>query len=163
MNSVQWVMKSKVGALYLIASSKGLHGLFWQKQNVPMVKSLNTNEKGVKILAETVRQLEEYFVGKRKNFRLPVDVTGTEFQRRVWAELSKIPYGETRSYKDIACALKNEKAVRAVGTANGRNPISIVVPCHRVIGANGTLAGFAGGLTTKAKLLEHEKRSALKA
>lgn len=150
-------MKTKIGTFYLVATEKGLQGLFWKKQNIPITKNLNTNEKEMKILLKAIHQLEEYLEGKRKTFSILLDVAGTDFQKSVWNELSKIPYGETRSYKEIACNLKNEKAVRAVGTANGRNPISIIVPCHRVIGSNGTLTGYAGGLKIKSKLLHLEQ------
>jgi len=105
---------------------------------------------------QAVMQIEEYFEGKRKQFQLPLDLRGTEFCEKVWACLLEIPYGETRSYKDIAIAVGNEKATRAVGMANHRNPIMIVVPCHRVIGTNGTLVGYAGGLEVKKKLLNTE-------
>lgn len=157
MNKAQWQMKSIIGPLYLVASDKGLQGVFWNKQDVPMTKSLEKDGKEIRILAETVHQLEEYFSGKRKTFNLTFDISGTAFQQSVWKELSKIPYGETRSYKDIAHSIKNDKAVRAVGTANGRNPLSIIVPCHRVIAADKSLGGYAGGLGIKAQLLQLEK------
>ena len=105
-----------------------------------------------------VSQLDEYFAGKRKNFNISCLLKGTEFQKKVWAELEKIPYGETVSYKDIAKGIGNEKAVRAVGTTNGKNPISIIVPCHRVVGTNGKLTGYAWGVWRKEWLLEHEKK-----
>jgi methylated-DNA-[protein]-cysteine S-methyltransferase len=103
-------------------------------------------------------QLDEYFTGKRKNFDISYLLKGTEFQKKVWAELAKISYGETVSYKDIAKRIGNEKAVRAVGTTNGKNPISIIVPCHRVVGADGKLTGYAWGVWRKEWLLEHEKK-----
>jgi methylated-DNA-[protein]-cysteine S-methyltransferase len=103
-----------------------------------------------------VRQVQEYFRGERKDFDLPLRSRGTNFQQRVWSELRRIPYGETISYGELARRLGNPAAVRAVGRANGRNPISIVVPCHRVIGANGTLTGYGGGIERKAHLLAHE-------
>lgn len=109
-----------------------------------------------KPLAEARRQLTEYFDGKRKDFELPLSLTGTEFQLLVLEELKKIPYGETTSYGDIATRIGRPKAVRAVGAANGRNPIPIIVPCHRVIGSGGDLTGFGGGLTTKEALLRLE-------
>lgn len=158
MQQSQWCMKSKIGPIYLVASDKGLAGLLWDQQPIPMLKSLDGSEKESKILSLAVQQLEEYFCGKRKSFALPLDVSGTEFQQRVWKELSKIPYGQTCSYSDIARRIKNDKAVRAVGTANGRNPVSIIVPCHRVIAADGTLGGYGGGLDKKVKLLELEKQ-----
>jgi methylated-DNA-[protein]-cysteine S-methyltransferase len=107
---------------------------------------------------EAVRQLEQYFAGKRKVFDLPLAPEGTEFQRKVWDALCGIPYGETRSYKQIAEVIANPKACRAVGMANNRNPISIVIPCHRVIGANGDLVGYGGGLDKKVWLLQLEEQ-----
>ena len=102
-------------------------------------------------------QLDAYFRGERKTFALPLDARGTPFQERVWQELVKIPYGRTISYGELACRIGNPKASRAVGMANGKNPIGIIIPCHRVIGKNGSLTGFGGGLDIKAKLLEFEK------
>ena len=104
----------------------------------------------------TINQLIEYFEGKRKDFELPFDLEGTDFQKRVWAELLKIPFGKTRSYMEQAKALGDVKAIRAVGTANGQNKIAIIIPCHRVIGSDGSLTGFAGGLHRKKWLLEFE-------
>lgn len=101
--------------------------------------------------------MQEYFAGQRIRFELPLDFVGTEFQRRVWGALLEIPYGETRTYRDIAHSLGQPAAMRAVGAASGRNPISIVTPCHRVIGADGSLTGFAGGLSAKQFLLGHER------
>lgn len=109
------------------------------------------------ILQETEKQLAEYFAGIRKAFDLPLAPEGTDFQKSVWQALQQIPYGETRSYKEIATAVGNPKASRAVGLANNRNPISIVIPCHRVIGANGKLVGYGGGLGIKEALLQLEK------
>lgn len=111
------------------------------------------------LLKETIKQLEEYFEGKRNFFDLPLEPKGTEFQKKVWKTLIEIPYGETRSYGDIAKIIGNEKASRAVGMANNKNPIPIIIPCHRVIGANGKLVGYAGGLDLKMKLLELEKQN----
>ena len=101
-------------------------------------------------------QLKEYFAGTRKKFDVPLDVEGTEFQKRVWKELQKIPYGKTISYKTLSEKLGDVKSIRAVGTANGKNPIAIIIPCHRVIGADGKLIGYAGGLDIKEKLLHLE-------
>lgn len=108
---------------------------------------------------EVFRQLKEYFAGVRRKFDFPYQLRGTEFQKRVWAALEEIPYGETRSYRDIACVVENPKAVRAVGAANGKNPLWIIVPCHRVVGADGTLTGYAGGLEMKRALLELEQNT----
>lgn len=156
MTSLQYKMDSPVGPIYLLANASFLQGVYWKKSSVPFVGSLSSSDPAVQVLAETEKQLREYFAGKRREFELPLDAKGTDFQMRVWQELSRIPYGKTCSYSDIASKIKNDKAVRAVGTANGRNPLSIVVPCHRVIQANGTLGGYAGGLLVKTKLLQIE-------
>jgi methylated-DNA-[protein]-cysteine S-methyltransferase len=111
---------------------------------------------GNTVLAACASQLTEYFAGTRRDFDLPLAAGGTAFQRSVWKALTAIPYGEVRSYRDIARTIDNVKAVRAVGAANGRNPLPIVVPCHRVIGSNGSLTGFAGGLDAKTLLLQLE-------
>jgi methylated-DNA-[protein]-cysteine S-methyltransferase len=108
------------------------------------------------LLLETLRQLRAYFGGSLREFDLPLDPAGTDFQKRVWLELLKIPYGETRSYSEVAIAVGSPKAVRAVGAANGANPIPIVVPCHRVIGSSGKLTGYGGGLELKKRLLDLE-------
>lgn len=109
------------------------------------------------LLNQAVTELHEYFSGSRKSFTVPIDLHGTPFQLMVWQELLKIPYGETRSYKDIAFAISAPKAVRAIGGANHNNPVSILVPCHRVIGTNGALVGYGGGLSIKEYLLNHEQ------
>ncbi|MBD7909916.1 methylated-DNA--[protein]-cysteine S-methyltransferase [Clostridium cibarium] len=109
------------------------------------------------LLKKAVKELNEYFEGKRSSFDLPLEPGGTEFQKKVWEALIEIPCGETRSYGEIAKVIGNEKAARAVGMANNKNPIMIIIPCHRVIGANGSLVGYAGGLNIKEKLLELEK------
>jgi len=114
-------------------------------------------EPGQKVLVETEKQLTEYFAGERREFELPLDMRGTQFQKDVWDALVGIPFGETRSYGDLARQLGNPAASRAVGAANGKNPISIVVPCHRVIGSSGKLTGFAGGMDVKALLLAMER------
>jgi methylated-DNA-[protein]-cysteine S-methyltransferase len=108
------------------------------------------------VCAEAVRQLAEYFEGAREDFNLPLALTGTEFQKQVWTELTAIPYGQTVSYGDLARAIGKPSAVRAVGAANGDNPVSIIVPCHRVIGSDGGLTGYGGGLSRKEWLLKHE-------
>lgn len=152
-------MNSEIGPLFLVASEKGLQGVLWEKQNAPLVKSLNSQAQEIQILSQAKSQLEEYLSGKRKAFELPFDVEGTPFQKQVWKELSKIPYGKTVSYRELAQRIKREKAVRAVGTANGKNPLCIIVPCHRVIAADGSLGGYSGGLKLKQKLLELERGS----
>lgn len=156
MSAVQFAMESPVGKLFIVANEKGLCGILWDAESVPRVESLSLKSVAESIIAETVKQLTEYFEGRRTHFELPFDVRGTDFQKRVWKELSNIPYGKTCSYSDIAKRIENGGAVRAVGTANGRNPLSIVVPCHRVIASDGTLGGYAGGLHIKKKLLELE-------
>jgi methylated-DNA-[protein]-cysteine S-methyltransferase len=108
------------------------------------------------VLKETATQLEEYFAGERTDFDVPMELDGTDFQRAVWSELARIPYGETISYGELARWVGNPKASRAVGLANGRNPVAIIVPCHRVIGADGSLTGYGGGLDRKVWLLQHE-------
>ena len=120
----------------------------------------NMSDKNHPILKETERQLGEYFAGERMTFDLPLDLIGSEFQRSVWKLLQEIPFGQTISYGEQSRRLGNTKAVRAVAGANGRNPISIIVPCHRVIGSDGSLTGFGGGLNCKRWLLEHESRGA---
>ncbi len=159
MHKLQLKTVSQIGDLYLVASQKGLCGIFWEKQNIPMLNGENDSD-AAKYLHQSVKQLEEYFAEKRKQFELPFDVQGTDFQKRVWQALSDIPYGETRSYQQIAVAINNKKACRAVGSANGKNPLAIMVPCHRVIAANGGIGGYAGGLTIKTQLLDLEKNSA---
>ena len=150
-------MDSPVGKLKLIGSDKGLAAILWEDDNPKRINvRIYTENNTHPILLETERQLKEYFEGRRSVFSLLLDPIGTEFQKSVWRALSTIPFGETRSYGDIARQIGNEKAVRAVGAANGRNPISIIVPCHRVIGSTGDLTGFAGGLEVKACLLSLE-------
>lgn len=117
----------------------------------------NIEIKETKLILKTISEIKEYLEGKRKEFDIPIKLQGTKFQKKVWNELLKIPYGETCSYKDIAIRINNEKGVRAVGMANHNNPIAIIVPCHRVIGKNGKLVGYAGGIDIKSKLLEIEK------
>ena len=141
MTTAQWLMKSEMGSFYLVASEKGLRQAFTKKRAAPMASSLTGKSPEIQILAQAVRQLEEFFAGKRKKFSIPLDIQGTEFQKKVWTQLSQIPYGKTQSYKDIAYKIKNKNATRAVGTANGKNPLCIFVPCHRVIAADGTLGG----------------------
>ena len=160
-------MPSPVGVLRLVAHDQALVAVLWENENPKRVRLAELVEHNQHpILLETEKQLSEYFAAKRQNFDLPLDFVGTDFQKRVWQALLQIPFGETRSYKDIALEIGNVKAVRAVGAANGKNPISIVVPCHRVIGSNKSLTGYAGGLSTKKFLLTLEnaefKRPALR-
>ena len=153
---------SPVGELTLVSDQKNLRAILWENDKPNRVKiEFEIVKNRHPILEETRRQLQEYFAGDRNTFDLPLYFDGTEFQKKVWKSLLRIPFGETRSYGDLAKAIGLPKASRAVGTANGRNPISIVVPCHRVLGSNGSLTGFAGGLSTKSKLqkLECKERS----
>lgn len=151
---------SPVGALTLVASGKGLVAILWENDDPERVRlGVMAEDSNHPVLTAAETQLREYFVGTRTRFDLPLDFRGTDFQKRVWAELLAIPFGETRSYGEIAAKLGRPKASRAVGAANGRNPISIVAPCHRVIGSTGRLTGFAGGLPAKEYLLELERRT----
>lgn len=154
------VIDSPVGKLTLVASEKGLAAILWEDDDPKRVRlgSLAENPDHP-ILHETERQLAAYFAGRLNAFTVPLDFNGTVFQKRVWNALLTIPFGETRSYSDIARQIGRPTASRAVGAANGRNPISIVAPCHRVVGSNGELTGFAGGLAAKARLLEIEGRN----
>ena len=154
MGHVCKTVASPVGALTLVASDKGLTAILWENDDPDRVRlSPLTEVVGHPVLVAAERQLAEYFAGARKAFDLPLDFQGTDFQKQVWAALLTIPFGETRSYAEIARAIGRPTACRAVGAANGKNPISIVAPCHRVIGADGTLTGFAGGLKAKEYLL----------
>lgn len=151
------MMPSPVGELKLIVSNNGLAAVLWENDNPGRVRLLNPQkDEQHPLLMETEKQLREYFCGKRQRFTLTLDFNGTEFQKKVWHALLDIPFGETRSYGEIAREIGHPDAVRAVGAANGRNPISIITPCHRVIGANGKLTGFAGGLEVKVFLLKIE-------
>ena len=152
------VMNSPVGKLKLVANGSRLCAILWENDKPGRVRLGPMQEElDNRILQETERQLSEYFEGQRDRFDLDLDFAGSEFQRRVWQALLTIPYGETRSYGEIAAQIGDAKAVRAVGAANGRNPISIVAPCHRVVGAAGDLTGFAGGLEAKRRLLALEQ------
>jgi methylated-DNA-[protein]-cysteine S-methyltransferase len=154
-------IESPIGQLKLVASEKGLVAILWENDRPSRVRldEMVADERHP-ILVETERQLREYFAGKRKTFSVALDMRGTRFQKDVWEALLGIPFGETRSYGQLARQLGNPRATRAVGAANGRNPVSIIVPCHRVIGTSGKLTGFAGGLETKAHLLKLEEQGA---
>jgi methylated-DNA-[protein]-cysteine S-methyltransferase len=155
------MMQSPVGNLKLVAGDTGLVAVLWQNEKpsrVPLNELLEDTMHP--ILLDTERELGEYFSRKRKTFSKPLVMRGTCFQKNVWHALLAIPFGETRSYGQLAKQLGNPQAMRAVGAANGRNPISIIVPCHRVIGSSGKLTGFAGGLETKAHLLSLEESGA---
>ncbi len=153
------VVDSPVGALTIVASDDGLRAILWPDDDPSRVRLAETTEDpSHPVIAATVGQLIEYFVGERTDFDVPLDPVGTDFQRAAWVALCSIPYGTTLSYGEQAERMGDRRKARAVGAANGRNPISIIVPCHRVVGANGALTGFAGGTDTKAWLLEHERR-----
>ena len=148
---------SPVGELTLVADDRGLAAILWENDSPDRVRLGALTEKADHpVLVETERQLAEYFAGERRAFDVPLSFAGTDFQKRVWAALLAIPFGETRSYGEIADQLGNPGASRAVGAANGRNPISIIAPCHRVVGSTGKLTGFAGGLEAKRFLLDLE-------
>jgi methylated-DNA-[protein]-cysteine S-methyltransferase len=158
------VIDSPVGKLTLVASERGLRAILWEHPTRRPARLGEIIESDAHpILLQAERQLREYFAGRRTEFSVPLDFRGTEFQRRVWNALLTIPFAETRSYVQIARQIGCPAAVRAVGAANGQNPIPIIAPCHRVIGSDGKLTGFAGGLENKAKLLSHEKMHAMQA
>ncbi len=158
MNLVRTTFPSPVGALPLVASDVGLVAILWPDDAPGRVRlDAEREQPDHPVLVEAIAQLTTYFDGRRHRFDLPLDPRGTDFQQSVWSALLDIPYGETRSYAEIARAIGHPSAVRAVGAANGRNPLSIVAPCHRVVGSNGALTGFAGGLETKRWLLAHEQ------
>lgn len=151
---------SPIGRLKLVASDQGLVAILWEHDSPRRVRLAELVERVEHpVLVRTENELNEYFAGKRSAFTVPLDMRGTYFQKQVWEALLGIPYGETRTYGQLANQLGNPKATRAVGAANGRNPIAILVPCHRVIGYSGKLTGFAGGLDAKAYLLRLEGRN----
>lgn len=151
--------QSPVGALALVASEVGLVAVLWPDDPPARVRlGPVAEDSGHPVLVETARQLDAYFAGTLTRFTVPLDARGTAFQKSVWAALLNIPFGETRSYGAIARDIGRPTASRAVGAANGRNPISIIAPCHRVIGSGGALTGFAGGVAVKRWLIAHERR-----
>jgi methylated-DNA-[protein]-cysteine S-methyltransferase len=153
------IVDSPVGKLKLVARDSKLVAILWENERKNRVKlgEMQPADDNPTLL-DAARQLHEYFSGKRMRFDLDIAMEGTPFQKRVWGALLDIPFGERRSYRDIATQIGNRQAVRAVGAAIGRNPLSIITPCHRVIGSSGNLTGFAGGLPTKALLLATEDR-----
>ncbi|MBB5858030.1 methylated-DNA--[protein]-cysteine S-methyltransferase [Amycolatopsis umgeniensis] len=152
------VIDSPYDRLTLVADDESLCGLYMvQQRHRPAEESFGHPDPGAPIFVETERQLKEYFAGQRKDFALPMSFGGTEFQRMVWQGLLGIPYGETVSYGELADRLGRPAASRAVGLANGKNPIGIIVPCHRVIGSNGDLTGYGGGVERKRHLLDFER------
>ena len=148
------VIATPIGKLTLVASPKGLQQVIFGAKKLPTAKSVSS--KASEHLTQTERQLREYFAGKRKKFSIKLDISGTEFQESVWYALNKIAYGKTVSYAQQAKLVRKPKAFRAVGSANGKNPVAIILPCHRVIASNGTLGGYGGGLAIKRKLLALE-------
>ena len=149
MNNI-FFYETEIGIIGIRENNKAITDIFFSKVDT------NDNIEETDLIKECFKQLKEYFEGNRRDFDLPLETRGTEFQKKVWDELLKIPYGETKSYKDIAIAIGNEKACRAIGMANNKNHILIIIPCHRVIGSNGKLVGYAGGLNVKEKLLNIE-------
>jgi methylated-DNA-[protein]-cysteine S-methyltransferase len=152
-------MTSPVGQLTLIASDKGLAAVLWENDLPDRIAvSAGATDIHHPILCQAEEQLNEYFAQKRTSFSVELDFVGTEFQKKIWKALLTIPFGETRTYGQIAKQIGDPKAVRAVGGAANKNPISIIAPCHRVIGASGKLVGFAGGIANKNRLLQLENR-----
>lgn len=158
MRYYRWI-ESPIAPLLLTASDSGLSGLYIQAQKYFPEIAADWKALELEIFAQTQAQLDEYFAKKRQVFDLPLDPQGTSFQKQVWQHLRQIPFGETTSYGAIARALGKPGAAQAIGAANGRNPISIVVPCHRVVGASGSMTGYAGGVDKKQWLLWHEKKA----
>lgn len=154
-------LESPVGALTLAASANGLRAVLWPQEREGRVDLGYTEPADdAPVLNDAAQQISEYFAGDRQAFDLPLDPVGTAFQVKAWWALADIPYGETTTYSRQAERIGSPKAIRAVGAANGRNPLSIILPCHRVVGADGSLTGFAGGLEWKRWLLDHERRIA---
>ncbi len=150
-------LDTPIGRLLIAGDDRSIHRIEFPKNGNPGDPEPGWTESARGPVGDAVRQLREYFAGQRTDFDLPLEPLGTAFQRGVWKRLEEIPYGETISYGELARRVGNPKASRAVGAANGQNPIPIVIPCHRVIGSNGKLTGFGGGLPTKEKLLDLEK------
>lgn len=149
---------SPVGELRVVVSAVGVRAILWEGEDrVPGTQAEPIDADDDPIARRAVDQLGEYFAGARTEFDLPLDLVGTEFQVEAWRALGRIPFGETRSYGQQAADIGRPTAVRAIGAANGRNPVSIVLPCHRVVGSDGSLTGFAGGLDAKRFLLAHEQ------
>ncbi|MGM9926074.1 MAG: methylated-DNA--[protein]-cysteine S-methyltransferase [Bacillus sp. (in: firmicutes)] len=146
--------ETAIGKVGIAEDGQGITNVYFPEET----PAEDLKEFETELLQEASQQLQDYFAGKRKDFTVPLSPTGTEFMQNVWKALTAIPYGETRSYKDIAEAIANPKAVRAVGMANNRNPLPIFIPCHRVIGINGKLVGYGGGLPIKEQLLALEKQ-----
>ena len=155
------IINSPIGGLMLVADDSALTGLYFAGcDHTPVASNRWTRNPQHPVLHQAAKQLREYLAGKRKRFSLPLRLAGTDFQQKVWREISHIPYGETLSYSDLARRAGAPQAIRAAGTNTGRNPVSIIIPCHRVVGKNGTMRGFAGGLERKRRLLELENPDA---
>ena len=156
-------IKSPVGDLHLVSNGTKLVALIFDNSWKSFLKkeSFTLTEKKDSVLSAAEAQLKEYFGGKRTKFDIPLELTGTDFQTQAWKSLLTIPFGKTVSYAEQAKKIKNPKAVRAVGAANGKNKICIIVPCHRVIGKNGSLTGFGGGIEMKKQLLNLESKSTI--
>lgn len=152
------VTDSPIGELLVLGDEAKVRGLLMNGDGAFDDRKLDLTQDQ-EAFADTIKQLEQYFAGDRDTFELPLEPSGTEFQRAVWNALEQIPYGETRSYGEIAAQVGRPKAARAVGMANNRNPIAVIVPCHRVIGSGGALVGYAGGLERKIWLLDHEREA----
>ena len=153
-----WYLDTMIGPLLIAGDQEALRSIYFAVKGRPQKPEPGWIESRQGVVAETAAQLREYFAGRRTEFDLPIETEGTAFQKRVWKGLQAIPYGETISYVELARRIGNPKAMRAVGSANGRNQIPIVIPCHRVIAADGTLGGFGGGLDVKQRLLDLESR-----
>jgi methylated-DNA-[protein]-cysteine S-methyltransferase len=156
--SIGTSIESPIGPLAIGATDLGVRFVMWHDDQRRVPEAVGSGKQATAIVEATRRQLDEYFCGERTEFDLPLDPVGTPFQHAAWAALRTIAYGSTVSYGEQARRLGDVRKARAVGAANGRNPIGIIVPCHRVVGANGSLTGFAGGLASKAWLLDHERR-----
>jgi methylated-DNA-[protein]-cysteine S-methyltransferase len=154
---IHTLIESPLGVLLVTGDGESVTGLYTDQHGRPPTV---LGERADRALTHAREQLDEYFAGERDTFDLPLNAPGTAFQRAVWQQLCQIDYGHTRSYREVAEQLGNPQAVRAVGAANGRNPISIIVPCHRVVGSDGKLVGYAGGFSAKRWLLDHELRHA---
>jgi methylated-DNA-[protein]-cysteine S-methyltransferase len=146
--------ETPIGVIEIVGTDEGIYSIMFSDQD-KIVNDLQ--DETPKVVKDCFDQLDQYFKGIRKEFELPYILEGTAFQKSVWTALTTITYAQTGSYKDIAVLIGNEKAVRAVGSANGKNKLSIVIPCHRIVGSNGTLTGYAGGLWRKEWLLQHER------
>lgn len=161
-----YIYESKLGKIFIAQDEIGITevsiitDLEQESEESKSRRCLRFEFQETELIRDTMRQLTQYLEGTRKEFEIPLNPKGTQFQQKVWAALKAIPYGETRSYKEIARTVGNEKASRAIGMANHNNPIMCIIPCHRVIGANGTLVGYAGGLKIKEQLLNMERTKA---